>query len=78
MHIEAQPRPNSRVEMREDTSIHEAGGDRQRGSEAIGARQGLGSAVSGGRRRKKKNGKGGEEQQVEMGKEEKEKINKIF
>ena len=65
--------------MREATSIHEAGGDRRRGSEAIGARQGLGSAMSGGRRRKKKkNGKGGEEQQIEMGKEEKGKINKIF
>ena len=64
--------------MREATSIHEAGGNQQRGFEAMGVGQGLGSAASEGRRRKKKNGEGGEEQRVEMGKEEKEKINKIF
>nr|POE89270.1 hypothetical protein CFP56_63226 [Quercus suber] len=53
MHAEAQPRPSSGVEVREATSIHEAGGDRRRGFEAI-ARQALGLAASGGRRKKKK------------------------
>ena len=69
--------------MREATSIHKAGGDRQRGSEADGG-MGLRRSVLGrglGWRRveeggeRNKNGKGGEEQQVEMGKEEKEKKN---
>ena len=81
MHIGAQPRPNGGVEVREATSIHEAGGDRRRGSEVDGG-MGLRRSVLGrglGRRRveeggeRNNNGKGGEEQRVEMGKEEKEK-----
>ena len=71
------------MEVRESTSIHEAGGNRQCGSEADGdmglRRSALGRGL--GRRRvevggeRKKNGEGGEEQRVEMGKEEKEKKN---
>ena len=73
--------------MREATSIHEAKGDWQRGSEAdgnVGLRQsslgrGMGRRrVEEGGVRKKKKGEGGEENRVEMGKEEKEKINRIF
>ncbi|KAK7856959.1 hypothetical protein CFP56_020458 [Quercus suber] len=51
MHTGAQPRPSSGVEVREATSIHEAGGDRRRGFEAIGAGSVLGSeAIAAGRR----------------------------
>ncbi|KAK7840509.1 hypothetical protein CFP56_016637 [Quercus suber] len=50
-HTGAQPRPSNGVEVREATSIHEAGGDRRRGFEAIGAGSTLGSEAIAARRR---------------------------
>ena len=81
MHTRAQPRSRGKVEVREATLIHEAGGNRRCRSEAdsgmglrrwaLGRDLGQRQVEEGGER--KKNGEGGEEQRVEMGKEEREK-----